>query len=203
MLTGWNEKKQTAFTLVEVLLVVMMIGVITVSLYQALTNGLRVWERTRIFSVEEDVMVFFDKLEMDLHNAFNFSLFEFEGLSDRVVFSTIVSVPMGTEKGAQAVFYGEQIGRVQYAFDAGKKEIRRSQAHYGQAVNGEFGVAQRLVRSVQRVVFHYFDEGALGLTERKLDQDGLPTAISVSVEFVDRNGQTQQMTRLINLPLFL
>ncbi|HSV43921.1 MAG TPA: hypothetical protein VLJ10_05135, partial [Candidatus Bathyarchaeia archaeon] len=67
-----------SFTLIELLLVASLLSLISVSLYQALSNGLRVWQYTRRLSVEEDVMIFLDKLSADLRNSFDYSLFFFD-----------------------------------------------------------------------------------------------------------------------------
>ncbi len=195
-------KKQTALTLVEVLLVSAMIGVVSLALYQALSNGLRIWERSRVSCVEEDAMFFLDKLTMDLRNAFTFSLFEFEGEQDRIVFSTIVAVPMAASGSDEAVVYIDQIGRVEYGFDAERKAVFRRQANYGQAVKNEFGPRQVLANPVISVSFKYFMRGELGLSERQLDQEGLPEAVEVLLQYTDIHGQTQEMRRMINLPLF-
>jgi hypothetical protein len=196
-------KNRTAFTLAEMLLVAAMIGVITLSLYQALTNGIKIWERSRAGAVEEDVMIFFDRLTTDLRNAFNFSLFEFKPESNKIIFSTLVSVPMSRPGSDDVVFYTDQIGRVEYGFDSADQTIYRRQANYGQAVKSEFGEKRILVSRVSRMIWKYFERGPLGLSEKKLDQRRLPAVIEVSVEYVDGQGHPQKMTRMINLPLSL
>jgi prepilin-type N-terminal cleavage/methylation domain-containing protein len=198
----FKKRRQSAFTLVEMLLAVSILAAVTVSLYQALSHGLRVWERSRQLSVEEDVMIFFDKLATDLRNSFDFSLFDFEGGSGRIVFSTVISVPMG--KGAEeTVFFADQIGRVEYGLDSMSNAIYRRQANYGQAIKGGFGAVKILARPVKSITFQYFKRGQNALSLQKLDRKKLPDAVEVSVEYKDSRGNLQVMTRLINLPIFL
>jgi len=188
------------FTLMEFLLVIVIIGVLSVSLYETLTGGIRIWQRSHVLSAEEDIMIFFDKLSMDLYNAINFSLFEFEGGPKRVAFTTIVSVPFGNAEYGQVYAYIDQIGRVEYGFDEVKKVIYRRQAGYGQAVKGEFGGIEILVRSVNGLEFSYFRQSFGGLSSMKLDKDLLPASLGVEVTYGVSENQLNVLKRLINLP---
>lgn len=189
------------FTLIEVMLVTAIISTVTLGLYQALSNGIRVWQHSQALSVEQDIMIGFDKLSMDLRNAFDFSLFEFEGRSGRIAFSTIVKVPMGSRNAKSASIYADQIGRVEYGFDVRKKMFYRRDANYGQALDGDFGEKRLLSSPVKGVLFRYFDriDGKLAL--RKVASDQLPAAVEAAVKYEDSKGETRVLMRFINMPI--
>lgn len=193
--------RRSAFTLAEVLFVSMMIAVVSLSLYRALSIGIKVWERSRSFSVEEDIMIFFDKLSMDLRNALQFSQLGFHGTASEISFPTIIAVPMGSSSG-DVLIYADQIGQVSYGLDARQQGIVRSQANYGQALEGEKGAARVLAAPIERLRFEYLSRGMTGTFERQLDRDVLPDAVKVSVYFKNSQGQRQTMMRHINLPLY-
>jgi len=193
---------RSAFTLTEILFVSMMIAVLSLSLYRALSIGLKVWDRSRSFAVEEDVMIFLDKLSMDLRNAVPFSLLSFHGTSSEIRFPAIVSVPMGRSSGdVQA--YTDQIGLVAYGMELRHQGAFRSQAGYGQALDGGMGPARILAAPIDRLRFEYLSRGMTGVFERQLNRDTLPDSVKVSVYFKNSQGQMQVMTRLIHLPLYL
>ncbi len=192
-----------SFTLIELLLVASLLSLVSVSLYQALSNGLRVWQHTRRFSVEEDVMIFFDKLSEDLRNSFDYSLFFFEEGGDFVSFPCLVRVPVAHRRRFEAAAYISQMGKVEYGFDRMDKTIYRRTAHYGQAVNGEYGAPQIMVRSVEQMSFQYFDREDERIVGRQFHQDVLPAALEVSVVFLDRFEKRHELRRLINIPVWL
>lgn len=197
------QKRKSGFTLIEVLLVTAIMSVLMLALYQALSNGLRVWEKSREFSIEEDLMIVFDKFSMDLRNSFDFSLFDFKGKSNNIIFSTIVHVPMGLKESEHVIIYTDQIGRVTYGFDLSNKAVYRQQANYGQSVEGDFGKKVFLAKPVNRISFRYFKRSKKGLVVRRLGKDQLPDAIEISIKYENSQGVSRILTRLVNVPLML
>ena len=79
-----------AMTLMEILIVVSLIAMMSVAIFNALSNGMKIWKRSQQMVIEEDIAVFFDKIAHDIRNAFVFSQFRFEGDELRFAFPTMV-----------------------------------------------------------------------------------------------------------------
>ncbi len=183
-------------TLLEVLIVVSLIAMIALALYHSLTNGLRIWDKSRQLVVEEDVAIFFDKIRHDLDNTFWYSKIKFEGTEERCSFPTIVHVALDAER----MSYQDQLGNVEYYFDGLAKKIYRRQASYGEALNGEFGPPQILAKDISRVKFQYIylTEDEAKYSEQVLEV--MPAAIDIEVEFSDRDGR-RSFHKVIDIPI--
>lgn len=203
MILRKKKRRPAGFTLIEMILVTAIVAVLTVSLYQALAMGINIWKRSQMFSAEENIMIFLDKITKDLSNAMDFSLFTFEGTDSTIKFTAIVSVPMGRWGGPEVDVYAPQIGRVEYGQDPEGHFIYRRQANYGQATHNQFGAEQQLTGPVESLSFKYFSRTKKGLVPLKLSDGLLPEAVEVSVQYLNSYGHPQTMTRLINLPLRL
>lgn len=190
------------FTFIEMALVVGLMSVVGLAGYKALSNGLRIWERTRDFSVDEDIAIFMSKLNVDLHNAFQYSLIAFEGKDDQIVFPTIVRTQMDKNVSGGQIDYIRQIGQVEYFFDKLNSRILRRQGNYSQAVDEERPQERTLVDSVDSVRFFYYyidEEGKADIKRRA--EDVLPAAVAVKVEFKEKTGKKREVTRIINIPV--
>lgn len=194
-----SSSKQ-GMTLMEVLIVISLISMISVAIYGALSNGINVWEKSNQLVVEEDVAIFFDKIAVDLHNAFLYSKIQFEGNEFRFSFPTVVYTQADSMSGISQDKYVYQIGEVEYYFNLLDKNIYRRQANYSQALSEQFGPPQLLVNSVERLNFRYFyitDEGEL-LTDSVFEV--LPAGIEIEVEFMDSE-QNKIMRKIIDVPV--
>ncbi|MFP4473027.1 MAG: hypothetical protein ACLFPX_04045 [Candidatus Omnitrophota bacterium] len=179
---------------------VTLMMMVALAVYQSLSNGLRVWERSRLISPEEDVYLFFDRFREELSSAFNYSLFDFEGDSQAIVFTSLVRVPLGQSDSRDIVTYADQVGRVEYGFDYLEKSIYRKIAYYGQAVEGDFGRQRVLASPIQDLRFSYYKQSDAGLTLWKLDQDDLPDVVEVEVEFLESGGGRRTLSAAIDIP---
>ena len=191
------------FTLVEVLLVVSLMSLITFSIYNAFANGLRVWERGQRLVMEEDIAIFFDKLESDARNSFPYSLIPFSGKETSVSFPSLVRVLVASKTEQGKIAYSKQIGQVEYSFDSTKNILYRRESNYSQATQQKFAPGRTILSSVRDVQFKYFFSSAKkGLSKTDL-ADELPSSIQVAVSYWDAQGNPREMSRLVNLPLGL
>ena len=188
-------------TLMEILLVASLISIISVAIYNALSNGLRVWERSRQVVVEEDIAIFIDKLTTDLHNTFFYSKIKIEGNDYRFTFPTMVSVMADKRGPGPYGEYQDQLGRVEYYFDYATHAIYRRQANYSQAIMGDyFSQPQLLVSLVDRLKIEYYyltDEGEVFSQDIF---DVLPSGLEITVEFSDSQ-KTKKFFKVVNVPL--
>ena len=156
-------------------------------LYHSLSQGLKVWQRTQGFAAVEDVALAFEKMTVDLRNSFVYSLIQFEGTKNRFSFPTI------------AHGQDDQIGQVEYYFDAAAYGFYRRQADYSQARQGQFGAPKLLIKSLIQVKFHYYyltdKEEIISETAREV----FPSAVEVEIVVMDQ-GEPRVLRKLIDIP---
>lgn len=186
-------------TLIEILIVTALISVISIALYHALSNGLRVWSYSQRVVVEEDIVFFMERLSSDLHNTLYYANMPFQGERGTLSFPTVIKLKETNTLGPHPQV-SEQIGRVQYRYDVSEKAIVRQEADYGQALGNEYGPEQTLVKGVESLKFTY-----IYLTEKQQIAsenilETMPSAVEVEVEFLD-NKMKRSLKRTIDIPL--
>jgi prepilin-type N-terminal cleavage/methylation domain-containing protein len=186
-------------TLVEILIVTSLISLISVVLYHALSNGLRVWGVSQKVVIEEDTALFLEKLSSDLHNTLFYAKLPFLGDHETLSFPTMIKLKE-EDAFSQSPKVSEQIGRVQYSYDVSHKTIIRKEADYGQAINNEYGYAQTFVTQVDSLRFNYIyvTEKEQILSENILET--MPSAVEVEVTFFE-NKLKRSIKKTIDIPL--
>jgi hypothetical protein len=192
----------TAFTLIELLLVISLISMVGLAIYSAFNNGLKIWDRTKRFAIEEDIAIFFDRIEDDLHNAFEFSLLPFEGGMQRVNFVTILPRSTNEEENESSAEYLRQMGRVEYYWDSFNKKVFRKEAMYGQALQGNFSPPRVMIEGIEEMTFTYWKFSKRQYTADDV-MDKLPAAIEIEIKYLDQAKQLQVLKRTINIPMGL
>ncbi|NLE64329.1 MAG: hypothetical protein GX606_00185 [Elusimicrobia bacterium] len=191
------------FTFVEILLTTALLALLSLAIFTAFSNGLRLWDRVRQAVVAEDVAIFLDRIGQDLRNSFVFSTIPFEGEGDQCSFPSIVHMPADRRGSRAPEGTAEGIGRVRYVFDAAEGIVWRSQADYGQAFAGQWDGAPRAVlKDVSEVRFQYFSAGEAEAHEQARSEERPPAVVKVTVRH-RMSGEERQWERLIALPLGL
>ncbi len=193
---GKNSKK--GMTLIEILIVVSLMGMISISIYNSLSNGIKVWQRQRQLMVEQDVVIFFEKISQDIRNSYYYSLLLYEGESNRIAIPTIVKTSPDVLSSFDRDIPIEQLGKVEYFFDPSDDSLKKRQANYFQGTNQEYGAAVSLVKPINSLRFKYIYLTETG--ELMSDQllEVLPHGIEVSVTFTDQKGK-RTMSKLIDI----
>lgn len=195
--------KRNGFTFIEMLLAVSLVGLISLALYQSLSNGLRIWKHAQRFVVEEDIGIFLEKISHDLRNTFQYSLISFDGKENKIAFPTIVRTLEDKKRAFGRTNYIDQIGKAEYSFDKAHKTIFRRQANYGQAMEEDYGVERLLVKPVHSLKFFYYYIEDGKYEEKREVADLMPFAVRVEIEFFEDTGQKRIMERVIPLPVNL
>lgn len=185
--------------MVETLLVMGLLAAMAVAIFSTLAGGFKIWKRGYQSVVEEDLLIFFDKLTDDLHNAFEFSKVPLEGKADSFSFATMVRTPADAQS-ALAGEYVDQIGKVEYYFDGTQKTVLRRQANYSQALQNKFSPARQLVTDVQSLKFRYYYQKTKQLPWHQQTSQRLPSAVEVTVHF-GAEKHPQGMVKLISIPV--
>lgn len=189
-----SQKYQNNFgmTLIEILIVVSIMSMVSVAIYASLSNGLKVWKRHHELVVEEDIVIFFEKLTQDLRNAFEFSQFEIEGQEQKFSFPTIVQIQMDDEMI-------QQIGKVEYYFDLLDRSMYRREAQYGQALQEQYGMPVKLIANIQQFMIRFYYITEDGESVFSSPEQGLPAGIEIEFKFISK-GKERSMRRYIDIP---
>jgi type II secretory pathway pseudopilin PulG len=181
------------FTFVEVLLAASITALVGLTLYQALTNGIKLWQRSQRLMVEQEIALFFDKLAVDLRNTYPFSQMPFHGYNEKLSFPTLV------------VHAGQNVpslGRVEYGYDLNKRSLVRRFAPYGLAQTEEYSSSQTLATQLTHLKFRYvyLTEHDEVISNEILDR--IPATIEVEVGFMDHNVK-KVIKKFIDIPIGL
>lgn len=137
------------FTLIELVLVMVILGVVGLAVYGTFVNGLNIWKRITQQNQPEDINVFFEKITFDLRNSFKLTGIRFRGGKTRVTFPT-------RTKFIDDEQLKESIGQVTYAFNGRTKTIDQSAATYSDVFYKRAGQKRVLARDVRSLRFEYF-----------------------------------------------
>lgn len=191
-------RTKKGLTLVEVLLTVSLVAVVSLAIFHALANGLKLWQRSNAFALEEDVAIFFAKLESDLKNSFVYFPWPFEGKETRLTFPTLMILPADKVKTAGQLVYERQMGRVEYFWDAADETIYVRQANYGLAMKDEFFPERPVLTGVSKVRFEYYRPPSGG-ENADASRALLPYWVKVSL-VLKGEPQEQPLERIMILP---
>lgn len=191
--------RHAAFTLVEILLVTSLVAGLSLAIFSCLSNGLRLWDRSRVLLLEEDAAFFFDRFSSDVRNAFLFSTLPIDGMETRLVLPTIVTGMPDKAGSRSAEGLSDGLGRVQYVFDISSGALVRRQANYSQALRDAWGAPRTLVRGLKRVRFKYYPAGT---NESKLSIDiSEPFPAGIEAELTFYSGTEEKtLKRFVPIP---
>ncbi len=182
------------FTFIEILIVTMMMSVVSLAIYSAFNNGIKIWQRINRQLPQEDINIFFDKFTADLKNCVKLKNISFIGKADMLEFAGIVL----STRMEQA-----SVGKLFYRFDRAAGNLRREQFDYSAVFTDEKNVTALTVDHIKSLKFLYYN-----LDEEKKDvlwqeewlDDELPKAVRMEIEFI-RGPEVIYLTRTVNIPI--
>src|SRR3989338_2281677 len=137
------------FTLIELVLVMVILGVVGAAIYGTFANGINIWKRVTQQTQTEDINLFFEKLSFDLRNSFVYTGIKFRGGRSKVIFPTRMKVSDGTE-------IKDTIGQVTYSFNRRKRTLNQNVADYSDVYYKKPGKERVLAEEVNSLQFDYF-----------------------------------------------
>jgi prepilin-type N-terminal cleavage/methylation domain-containing protein len=186
-----------AFTLVELLVVVSILGVVIGVIGACLSGGIRVWDSAqRLTSPEGEVVLGLQVLEKDLANAFDFQAIPFAGTADSLTLAMILRVSPDDGKPPE-----RRIGTVQYTFDRAKQALLRSQWVYPRSPDAAQG-QETLIPGLEQFSLLYAAtdrEDEAGWQDSWEDATNRPAWVRIDLRF-ETEGESQEVTRLVMLP---
>src|SRR5580658_1039411 len=108
------KNRRRAFTLVEILLVCAMFAVISLAVFNAFSNGFKLWARGQHVLVEGDMAIFLDRIAEDLRQTVIITGIPFKGIETEVSFPAIILAPTDGSRSKEEI--GDQVGAIRYVF---------------------------------------------------------------------------------------
>jgi len=177
-------------------------SMIGASLYQAISNGVKVWNRAHRFVIEEDIAIFMDKFRQDLRHSLEYSQLSWDAGKKELSFPALITTRADRKISGGETRYVPQIGMVRYSFDSVEHALIRETANYGQALKGKYGPERILARPVENLKFFYiYKEDDALKTEPGLRTGILPLAVVAEVTFLEDTGARRKIRQQVNLPL--
>jgi prepilin-type N-terminal cleavage/methylation domain-containing protein len=180
-----------AFTLIEVMVVLLILGVTIAVIGACLAAGIRVWDSARTFgAVESDALLAIEQIGRDLRNTFEFNDIPFEGDERAVAFPGIVRT------GAEGA---SRLGRIRYALDTAEHRLIRETAVYDGRGNLEKERREALAGGVRELALAYWqtprDDSPAGTATN------LPAAVDITMTLITGPEEPEMpLTRTVRLP---
>jgi hypothetical protein len=193
-----NNRK--SFTLTEVLLASAMFALISLAVFHAFANGLRLWGRGEHVLVEGDMAIFLERMAEDLRQTATISGIPFKGTGNEVSFPSIVLGPADANGSRAGEETAVQIGAVRYSYDPGEKKIYRSQAAYGQALKSVWSQPTIVASMIEDMTMTYYFTAEKGLEAKSEADQGVPMGVMVDVQFMVER-QIRHMRRFLLVPV--
>ena len=168
----------------EILLVSVLMAAVAIAVTQAFTNGLKLWARSQQLTVESNLMIFFDRFGGEARGFLPINTIAIKGSRVQLSWPTAVHLPADLHSSRAQEGVIDQIGAVQYRYDAASKKIYRRQARYAQAIKGQWEPPYEVAAQVDDLVFRYFFPAAKGLDSKDQADGVIPLGVSVEIAFV-------------------
>lgn len=190
-------------TLIEVAFTSLVISVVAFAVFGSLSRGIDIWSRVQGVFPQEDVAIFFDKIEVDLANSFRYPDLRLTGNATSLAFPTfVVSRPPGPQGG--------MIGMASYVFDDAGGEIQRAAANYSEMYEAKEGPRSVILRHVEHLAFSYLffnkeEERYIWAAEwppvdAEPEDTSLPLAVRIVLNLHYEN-KSQEYTTAVFLPV--
>lgn len=199
--TSWaysRYRRKEGFSLVELLIVTVILGIVVTAIAACLAGGIRVWDTARTFhAVESDALMGVTLLEKEARNAFRFYGIPFRGGSGEVSFPGLVREV--SEDGTAS----ERPGTIRYTFDGGSGRLLRRAWAYPRTGSGAKAevVASRLsLLSIQYCPPSSARETDEGWQPSWDDATNFPSALVIDLT-LGREKETTRIRRTVILPV--
>jgi prepilin-type N-terminal cleavage/methylation domain-containing protein len=182
------------FTLIEILIVTMMMSVVSLAIFSAFNNGIKIWQRLNRQLPQEDINIFFDKFTSDLRNCVKLKNISFTGKADTLEFASIV---------LSARMEQASVGKIVYRYDRSAGALRRDQFDYSAVFTEEknaYAGGLEHIRSLRFLYYNLDDEKKEYIWQEEWLQDALPKAVRMEIEFL-RGEEVLYLTRTVNIPI--
>jgi prepilin-type N-terminal cleavage/methylation domain-containing protein len=195
-------------TFVEMLVAVSLLALVSMTAVATFTGGIRVWERVQAHGDQDKWLhLAVHELRRDLRNLRIFTPVPFEGDGSEFSAAAIVPSPPPPPYAKPGEAPEEELGRVAYYFDAGRRRLCRSQHIYrGLEHARAHDTCQPVLERITRARFSYFGASPeSGQVEWVGRWESPQPPMAVKVEFRYDEPTTRrpiERTVVVSLPLY-
>lgn len=195
------KRRFGGFTLIEILVVSTLVAVLSLAVFKAFSNALKLWEKAEKLDQDADVAILLDKMAEDLRSAVYFPQISFKGTGSKFSFPAIVLTRADVHSSRASEEIVDQLGVVEYRFDPARQAVFRRQANYAQALKGRWSPEEFLVASGVEAVYLRYQRGMDKEDQLTTQIEGeLPVGVMVEVHFKDGQG-AHQFRRFLPIPV--
>lgn len=191
---SFAKRKQSAFTLIELLIVTLILAVVTGAVAACFSGGLRAWDSVQNFNeMELNVLPALELLEKDLKNSFDFYDIEFNGDDQMMEFAGLIP--------DNRVQYGERIARIKYSYFKSDESIVRDVWAYP---GDELTASDAVMSDIEDVhmEYYYATEGGDGVSGwGAFRSEGTNFLNGVRMTLDLKGGKNAEITRTIIFPV--
>lgn len=188
-LSRFKQKDRTGFTLVETLICVSIIAFLSAAVFGALTAGIKLWKKGFIVSGEEDLTMFYERVESDLKSALLMSDIKITGGEDEFVFPVLGS---------------DGLRVIRYYFSSYEKTLYREEMDYGQYLANTEGRKKVMLRGARLCGFKYyymrFPERILDW-RNKTEENIMPRFIRIDMLWTGVSAEGRRVFKTFDFPL--
>lgn len=188
------------FTLTEILLVSAMFAVISLAVFNAFSNGFKLWARGQHVMIEGDMAIFLDRIAEDVRQTVLITGIPFKGNSTEISFPAIILAPTDIYGSRSKETIGDQIGAIRYVFVPFEKKIFRYQATYGEALKSEWSDPIEVASLIEDISMRYYFTADRGVDIKSQAEQGIPMGIMIDIQYLVE-GQTYHMRRFLIVPV--
>lgn len=196
----YKTRNNTAFTLIELLIVVSILAIIATAIFAALSSGINVYRKVQAYTTKQiDILLTLEKMEKDVRNMLNVSNIPFRGGPEDMSFPGLI---MEYDREGNPAAY---VGGISYQFNDETGHLIREEHVYAEAVSGITHGAgpSGSPTSVETAAFSYYYFDAV-LKEHTWKnswnaKDGIPKAVRIELKFNDGNKDVE-LARTIFIP---
>lgn len=189
-----SRSGKSGFSLVELLVVTVLLGVLSLTLFSVFTSGIRIWQRVNRNLAEEDLCIFLDKFSLDLRNSFKFASIPFKGNEYSLEFATLV------DSGAMRA---RTVGKTVYLYEPVGEQLMRQEKDYAQAYSDAQSASGELLKNVKSLRFQYYryikDKDEF-IWQAEWPEEELPLAVRMELEF-DNGRAIAKFSRTVSIPV--
>jgi hypothetical protein len=177
-----------------------MFALIGLAVFNAFSNGFKLWARGQHVMVEGYTAIFLDRIAEDLRQTVLISGIPFKGSSAELSFPAIIVGPLDSLGARAKEETGPQIGAIRYSFDPSQKKIFRYQATYGQALKEQWSAPVEVASLIEDITLRYYFTAESGLEEKTQSDEGVPFGVMIDVQFLVGE-QIVHMRRFLIVPV--
>ena len=171
---------RNGFTLMEMMLVSVLICVVSMAVFQALNNGIKLFKRGLAIESQGQLMIALEKMSREMSSALVLEKIPFKATAQKIVFACMVRLQADPKSSRAHEGMVETIGAVEYRFDPAQGKIFRRVADYGQALKKQWGQEQEIAAGIEESDFEYIINSSKGSRQTHEVTVGLPSYIKIS-----------------------